>query len=70
MSVDKKRKKRRHNQPGLIDEFLANPNQQTMPIKLYPREVRRLERDFPEINISRDNQVNNTDLWECTISKR
>lgn len=76
MSVDEqtirqnKRKKRKDDQPGIIDLFLANSNEAILSIKLYSREIRRLERQYPEISISKDNRFNNTDLWECTISKK
>ena len=62
--------KRRNQHPGLIEEFLEDTNRESMTIKLYPREIRRLECQFPQISISKDKKFHNTDLWECTVSKR
>lgn len=62
--------KRRNRHPGLIEEFLDDKTRETMTIKLYPREIRRLERQFPEINITKGERFKTTDLWECTISRR
>ena len=62
--------KRRNQQPGLINEFLDDSNRESMLIKLYPREIRRLKMQFPEINISKDKQFYSTDLWLCTITKK
>ena len=62
--------KRRNRHPGLIEEFLEDSNRQTMPIHLYPREIRRLEYQFPKIKITRDSRIPNTDLWQCTVNKR
>jgi len=70
MSVDGKRKKRREDRTGLIEIFLQDPNRQIMSIKLYCREIRRYQSQFPQITISQDSRFNNTDLWECTISKK
>lgn len=62
--------KRRNQHPGLIEEFLDDKTRETMTIKLYPREIRRLERQFPGINIEKGDRFKTTDLWECTISRR
>ena len=62
--------KRRNQHPGLIEEFLADKTRETMTIKLYPREIRRLERDFPQIDITKGARFKTTDLWECIISRR
>ena len=62
--------KRRNQHPGLIEEFLEDPNRETMAIKLYSREIRRLQMQFPQIVINKDRKFNNTDLWECTITRR
>ena len=70
MPGDVKRKKRRDDRPGLIEEFIADPIRKTMSIKLYRREIRRLQLQFPEVAITQDSQFNNTDLWECTINKK
>ena len=66
----KKHKKRKDKHPGVIDLFLANPNETITSMKLYPREIGRLERKYPEIIITKDKHFNTTDLWECTITKR
>lgn len=66
----KRQKKRKFWHPGLIEEFLDDPNRKTMPINLYVREIRRLETAFPKIAIRKDNRLNNTNLWECTVFKR
>ena len=62
--------KRRNQQPGLINEFLDDSSRKTMLIKLYPREIRRLQIQFPQIVINKNQKFNNTDLWECTITRK
>ena len=66
----KRKKKRKFQQPGLIEAFLEDSNRKTMTINLYHREIRRLETQFPQIAIRKDKSFNNTDLWECTVFKR
>lgn len=66
----KLQKQQENEHPGLIEEFLADSNRKTMPLNLYLREIHRLEKRFPKIAIRKDNQLNNTDLWECTVFKR
>ena len=73
MSVDvktTKHRKRKDKHPGIIDLFLANPNEEILSIKLYEREIRRIQRKYPEIIINKDKHFNTTDLWECSITKR
>jgi len=76
MSITKKKREgkrknnRRFRNPGLIEDFLADSNQKIMPINLYIREIRRLEKDYPNIAIRKNKQFNNSDLWDCTIFKR
>ena len=62
--------KRRNRHPGLIEEFLDDSERQTMNINLYPREIRRLEYQFPKIKITQDSCLNTSHLWKCTVSKR
>jgi len=62
--------KRRNLQPGLIEEFIEDSSRETMKINLYPREIRRLKNEFPEIEITQDSRIQNTSLWNCTVSRR
>ena len=62
--------KRRNQHPGLIEEFLEDTNRESMAIKLYSREIRRLLMLFPQIEITKEKKFNNTDLWECTITRK
>jgi len=66
----KKRQKRKNEHPGIIDSFLADSNESVLSMKLYSREIRRIERKYPDIIINKDRHFNTTDLWECTITKR
>ena len=62
--------KRRNIQLGIIEEFLAEPDQPQKPIYLYNREIRRIQNQFPQIEIKKESQLRDSKLWKCTISKR
>ena len=66
----KRQKQRKFQHPGLINDFLDDPNRKTLPINLYTREIPRLERQFSKIAIRKDKRLTDTDLWACTVFKR
>lgn len=62
--------KRRDRHPGKINEFLDDSERESMKLPLYGREITRLQRQFPQITITKGDQVNNSKLWYCTITKK
>lgn len=60
---------RKERQTQMITDFLENPNQKTMQLRLYSREIRGLSAKYPQINIERGKQYLDTDLYSCTIRK-
>ncbi|MBQ2835602.1 MAG: hypothetical protein IJE68_02050 [Clostridia bacterium] len=53
-----------------IDNFLQDETKDTLPIRLYRREIKSLPRTYHTINIEVVEQYNGTDLWECIITKK
>ena len=63
--------KRRDRHPGKINEFLDDSERESMILPLYGREISRLQRQFPQITITKDRLVSDKSrLWYCTISKK
>ena len=63
--------KRRNTQPGLIERFLEDSSRETMNIYLYPREIRRLQAQFPQVCITQGESLRRQPkLFKCTVSKK
>ena len=63
--------KRRYTQPGLIERFIEDTERETMNIYLYPREIRRLQAQFPQIIITKGSPLRrNPNILKCTVSRR
>ena len=70
MSFDGIREKRKTRVPGIIDKFLANPEQDSMPLDLYPREIKRYSYKYPKLIIVQEEKYENMDIWKCTLRKK
>ena len=70
MSFDGIREKRKQRVPGIIDNFLADQTQDSIPLDLYPREIRRFSLKYPNLIIIKEERYENMDIWKCTLRKK
>ena len=70
MSFDGIREKRKTRVPGIIDNFMANPEQDSIPLDLYPREIKRYSYRYPNLIIVKEEKYENMDIWKCTLCKK
>ena len=52
-----------------LDAFIADTSQETMPLRLYSREIKYIPQLYPNLTVEKGNRFQDTDLWECVIRK-
>ena len=70
MSFDGIREKRKTRVPGIIDNFLADPEQDSIPLDLYTREIKRYSYRYPNLIIVKEEKYENMDIWQCILRKK
>ena len=70
MSFDGIREKRKTRVPGIIDNFLADPELDSINLDRYTREIKRYSYRYPNLIIVKEEKYENMDIWKCTLRKK